>query len=203
MNFSLRFFAILFVVSALYACNDDDDKNPVTKTITIEGTAYPIVEIGTQTWTSANYAGPGGVGYDDASSRPEFGKYYLRAELASIVLPAGWRIPTQEDYKKLAQFYGITVPSQLTDTEKIASLISKTEWNNVTGTNTSGFNAYPAGYIFGESPPIDGDIAEFWTSEGVTLSIQEAGEELNKLRMTLYQSDNSPEFRFNVRFVKE
>ena len=203
MKLVVRLFAILFVVSALHACDDDDDKNPVTKTVTIAGKAYPTVEIGMQTWTSANYAGPGGVGYDDQNSMPEYGKYYLRAELASILLPDGWRIPTQEDYKKLAQFYGITVPTKITDTEKIASLISRTNWNNVTGTNASGFNAYPAGYIFGESQPIDGDIAEFWTSEGVTLSIQEAGEELRKLRMTLYQSDNSPEFRFNVRFVKE
>ncbi len=189
---------------AFSACDQEDDENVVPEPgVIIEGKKYPTVVIGTQSWTSVNYAGPGGVAYDENNSKPEYGRYYSKAELKSFTLPEGWRIPNQEDYAKLAQFYGITLPSHGTDTEKIKSLISKTDWNHVLGTNASGFNAYAAGYIFGSSEPMDGDIAEFWTSEGITFSIQEARAELTSLRAIFYQSDNSPDYKFNVRFVKD
>ena len=204
MNLILRSFAVVLAVFSFTACDREDDESVTPRTtITIHGLEYPTVAIGTQTWTSANYAGPGGIAFDAENSMPEYGKYYSKAELEAIALPEGWRIPTQEDYTKLALFYGITIPSQIADTEKIASLISKTNWNNVAGTNTSGFTAYPAGYIFGSGAPIDGDIAEFWTSEGLTASIQEAGTNLTSLRMIFYQSDDSPDYKFNVRFVKD
>jgi hypothetical protein len=45
--------------------------------------------------------------------------------------------------------------------------------------------------------------AEFWVAGGLTLSIQEAGASLTSLRMVFYQSDNSPELKFNVRFVRD
>ena len=203
MNLIRRILPIVLAAAALSACDEDDDANVAPATVTIEGSKYLTVVIGTQTWTIANYAGPGGVAYDAGNSKPEYGRYYAKTELDAITLPEGWRIPTQADYTKLAQFYGIEIPSHGSDTEDIKSLISKTNWNNVSGTNTSGFNAYPAGYIFGSSSPIDGDIAEFWTSEGVTASIQEAGANLTSLRMIFYQSDNSPDYKFNVRFVKD
>ena len=204
MNPIVRSFAVVLAAFSFTACDrEDDEKISPKPTITIHGSDYPTVAIGTQTWTSTNYAGPGGVAFDAENSKPEYGRYYSKAELEAISLPEGWRIPTREDYTKLAQFYGITIPSQITDTEKIASLISETNWNNASGTNSSGFTAYPAGYIFGSAAPIDGDIAEFWTSEGVTASIQEAGANLTSLRMIFYQSDDSPDYKFNVRFVKD
>ena len=187
------------------AC-DNDDPAPADhsqNTVSIEGVEYATVTIGTQTWTSTNYAGPGGVPFDDENSKPEYGKYYSRIEAESINVPAGWRLPTKQDYEKLAEYSGISFPTTVTQTDKIKSLISKTNWNNVTGTNASGFNAHPGGYIFQSGPAIPGDIAEFWTSEGITLSIQEAGAGLTSLRMTFYQSDNSPDYKFNVRFVKD
>jgi uncharacterized protein (TIGR02145 family) len=193
--------ALLFSIVTLNSCDDESTETPLQQ-VAVDNKLYPFVKIGDQLWTSANYEGAGGVSYDASNTRPEYGKYYLKSELAAIVLPAGWRIPTMEDYSQLAQFYGIPVPSKLSDAEPIKSLISTSNWNNAQGTNTSGFNAYPANYIFRDSNPIEGDIAEFWTVDGETFSIQEAGTDLTSLRITLYQS-NSPEYRFNVRFVKD
>jgi uncharacterized protein (TIGR02145 family) len=202
MRPSIIAFVSLFSIVMLVSCDDEPaDDNPLLQ-VTIEGKQYPVVKIGNQFWTAANYEGPGGVGYDASNTRPEYGKYYLRAELDAIAVPTGWRIPTLEDYARLAQNYGIPVPSKLSDGEAIKALISTTNWNNAKGTNTSGFNAYPANYIFQDSSPIDGDIAEFWTAGGETFSIQEAGENLSSLRVSWYQS-NFPEYRFNVRFVKD
>jgi uncharacterized protein (TIGR02145 family) len=198
---SLSIIAILFFIAA---CNDDNqpEVTPI-ENITISGKEYPTVKIGTQTWTSVNYDGPGGVSYDATNSKPQYGKYYSKLELAAITLPEGWRIPTQEDYTKLAEHHGISLPSHGTHTTAVKTLTSTTYWNHVPGTNTSGFNAYPAGYAFGDMFPDDGDIAEFWTSEGITLSIQEGGADLASLRMVFYDSSNSPDFKFNVRFVKD
>jgi uncharacterized protein (TIGR02145 family) len=198
-TYTLTLAILLAVVFS--ACKEDENIAPVNS-VTIEGTEYPTVEIGTQTWTSVNYAGPGGVSFDAIGSMPEYGKYYSRVELEAIKVPEGWRIPTMDDYKKLAEFYSMPLPTMTMHSDLIKPLISATHWNHVVGTNTSGFNAYPGGYMFGSAPPIDGDIAEFWASGGITLSIQEAGENLSKLRMALYQSDNSPDYKFNVRFVK-
>ncbi|MEJ1240964.1 FISUMP domain-containing protein [Chryseolinea sp. T2] len=198
---SLAFVILLFIS----ACNNDDPA-PVgnaENTVTIEGVEYETITIGMQTWTSSNYAGPGGIAFDDTNSKPEYGKYYSRIEAEAIRVPAGWRLPTKQDYEKLAAFYGITFPTNGTHTESIKALTSKSNWNHVLGTNTSGFNAHPGGYIFQNSKPIPGDIAEFWTSEGITLSIQEAGTGLTNLRIAFYQSDNSPDYKFNVRFIKD
>lgn len=194
--------ALAFIAVLCAACHDDDaDVKPETSVV-IGGKEYPTIRIGSQIWTAINYDGPGGTPYDVENSIPEYGKYYLEEELASITLPQGWRIPSKDDYTKLAEFYNIPVPSNMEATEKLRSLISATKWNNVTGTNASGFNAYPAGYTYGDAAPIGGDISEFWTSDGVTFSIQEAGEDLSSLRVLFYQSNNNPGFRFNVRFVK-
>ena len=198
---SITFFLLLFSIVTLISCDDESTDSSVQQ-VTIEGKPYPFVKIGNQLWTTSNYEGPGGVNYDALNTRPEYGKYYLKTELDAIVVPAGWRIPTLEDYTLLAQFYGIPVPSKLSEGEPIKALISTTNWNNAKGTNTSGFNAYPANYIVNNSNPIEGDIAEFWTADGETFSIQEAGTNLSSLRITLYQS-NYPEYRFNVRFVKD
>ena len=192
---------LLLSIVTLTSCDDESTDSPVQH-VTIEGKQYPFVKIGNQLWTASNYEGPGGVSYDALNTRPEYGKYYLKTELDAIVLPAGWRIPTLEDYTQLAQSYGIPVPSKLSDGEAIKALISTANWNNAKGTNTSGFNAYPANYIFNDSNPIEGDIAEFWTVDGETFSIQEAGTNLSSLRISLYQS-NHPGYRFNVRFVKD
>lgn len=197
ITLGFRLFSLFF----LTACDDESPVSP-SESVTIEGIPYSTIKIGNLTWTTSNYAGPGGVKYDESNSKPEYGKYYSKAELNSITLPAGWRIPTLEDYSALAQFYGITILNNGSNGEAIKALTSTTNWNHVQGTNASGFNAYPAGYIFSTSNPIDGDIAEFWTVEGKSLSIQEVGATITSLRIVFYESNNSPDYRFNVRFVK-
>ncbi len=199
IQLSLSLFAI--ILYSLSSCRDNDSIEPTIEGVLIDGKEYATLKIGSQIWTTTNYEGQGGVSYDKENSRPYYGKYYTNAELATIPIPEGWRIPTQEDYAKLAQFYEIEIPSNGNHTESIKSLMATTHWEHVIGTNTSGFNAYPAGYAFGSISPIEGEIAEFWTSEGTTLSIQE-GADFSTLRILFYQSDNSPDFRFNVRFVK-
>lgn len=191
------------ILSTFAACNDDDGPSATPNSVTIQGKTYKTVTFGDQTWTADNYAGTGGLNFDVNNSKPEYGKYYTKAEVEALVLPEGWRLPTVEDFEKLAEFHGITIPSNGTETEKIRALTSTDNWNNVAGTNTSKMNIYPTGYIFGIGQAIDGDVAEFWMTGGLSLSIQEAGVNLSNLRMVVYDSNNSPDYRFTVRFVKD
>lgn len=197
-------FIILTLSFLLNGCSEDPAVIPGSANkVVINNAEYSTVKIGTQTWTSSNYNGPGGLPFDATNSKPHYGKYYTKAELQQITLPEGWRIPTMNDYIKMAEASNVTVPSHGNDTEDIKSITATSAWKNVNGNNTSGFNAYPAGYIFGNSVPMDGDIAEFWTSEGYSLSIQEAGANMSLYRIVFYDNSNSPDFRYNVRFVKD
>lgn len=203
MRFNSHLVAAVVFVLAVAACDKEEAVIPVVPgdpdVVTIGGTEYATVTIGSLTWTAVNHAGAGGIQYDAANSKPEYGKYYTYEEVKSIVLPQGWRIPTMKDYEALAAGSNVTIPSHLN--VDIKALTSTSNWRNVSGTNASGFNAHPGGYSFNGSLPIDGDIAEFWTNEGNTLSIQEAVN--NTMRIMFYGGSNEPIYRFNVRFVKD
>ena len=123
MRSSIIVSVLLFFIVSLISCDDESTDTPKDQ-VTIEGKPYPYVKIGDQLWTASNYEGPGGVTYDASNTRPEYGKYYLKTELDAIAVPAGWRIPTLEDYSKLAQSYGIPIPSKLSDGEAVKALIS-------------------------------------------------------------------------------
>ncbi len=193
---------ILLSLFVITSCDDDDTTVTPTDVITIDGKEYKTVTIGGLTWTAANHNGEGGLAYDAANSKPEYGKYYTFDEVKAITLPDGWRIPTMDDYKALAAAKDVVIPSSGAHTEGIKTITSVTRWRNVAGNNASGFNAYPAGYSFNNSSPMDGDIAEFWTIEKNTLSIQE-GTNQNTLRIMFYSGNADPAYRFNVRFVKD
>lgn len=196
-------FLSLIVLLTFVACDDDDNISTTPSSVTIEEKQYQTVVFGEQTWTVANFAGAGGLAYDASNAKPEYGKYYTKVEAEAIVLPEGWRLPTVEDFEKLALFHGITIPSYGTETAKIKTLTSTTHWKNINGTNTSKFNIYPTGYMFGTGQALDGDVAEFWMTNGLSLSIQESGLNLSSLRMVVYDSNNSPDYRFTIRFVKD
>jgi uncharacterized protein (TIGR02145 family) len=104
-------------------------------TVTINGAAYPSVKISSQTWTATNYNGTGGVNYNNSNTNiPNNGKLYTLAEANAIVIPDGWRLPTQDDYTTLLA------------SSSALGLMGKTSWTIGGGTNSSGFNALAVGY---------------------------------------------------------
>jgi uncharacterized protein (TIGR02145 family) len=198
-------YLILAAVIAVAASCKKDPKNepapiPAPDLVTIGGKSYKTIHLGGQLWTSENYSGNGGVAYP--AGKAHYGKYYSRAETEVLVLPEGWRIPTMNDYIRLAQSQGITFQNNVASNQaKIANLTSASGWLRVQGTNASGFNAFPAGYIFNNSEPVDGDIAEFWMADGNTVSFQES---VNGFQRIMFYGDSSnPAYKFNIRFVKD
>jgi len=205
--FPLKFFLSVLLTVFLISCDKNDNPKPVptptTGTVTIGGDQYTTVVIGTQTWTKVNYKGTGGFPFDNAGSKPAYGKYYTYAEANAIVPPTGWRLPTLADFIKLGESQGIVFTNFIASKQdKIKNLASVSNWLNINGNNLSGFNAYPAGYMFGNGPAIDGDISEFWTVERYTFSIQEGADKKNH-NIRAYDNSSSDEYRFNVRFVRD
>ncbi|GAB4028160.1 FISUMP domain-containing protein [Spirosoma koreense] len=196
--------ALALLVAGSFSCKPTPDAPqpaPPAKTVRISGKDYPIQTIGNQIWTTANYDGPGGIPYGTGAEKPEYGRYYTLDEAKDIPVPAGWRLPTRQDYTALAETQGVVFTGlRAMGQEAIKKLTSSANWRTIPGTNASGFNALPAGYSYQNSAPVDGDIAEFWTSEGTTISIQEGAT--GKAHNIVFYVSDSAGYRFNVRFVR-
>ena len=208
MNYNLLGRTLLFIALLIIetGCKKESKTQPdplTSETVEIEGNEYPSLVIGDKIWTTKNYAGPGGINYDSIGTRPEYGKYYTFHEIEEIKLPKGWRLPRMQDFMSLAANEGITFSNnRAINQEPIKRLASTRNWRTIPGSNASGFDAQPAGYCFKQQPPLEGDIAEFWTVEGYTFSIQEtAGGKTH--RIVFYSNGSSPEYRFNLRFVRD
>jgi uncharacterized protein (TIGR02145 family) len=145
----LLFLSALLAVLFLNACSKKGSPTPApTKSgrVIINGSPYPTIIIGSQTWTSFDYVG--GTG-SLPTSDPTYGNYYTLAQAMQITLPTGWRIPTRTDYNNLlanftstknaaGDYVGdITTAMALADTAHFHSL--------GTPNNSSGFSAYPGG----------------------------------------------------------
>jgi uncharacterized protein (TIGR02145 family) len=134
---------------------------------------YPTVTIGNLEWTSVNYAGTGGITDTD---KPHYGTFFKHADLKNIALPAGWRIPTREDYLALLKSQGIafdttwntTDGDDLQSKKLLGQLMSATGWLKQDGyaNNKSGFNAVPANIrVVNGNPHGEGTNCVLWTSD--------------------------------------
>ncbi|MDB5154527.1 MAG: hypothetical protein JWR54_3278 [Mucilaginibacter sp.] len=91
MKKTLTLFSCVLILLSACSKKSTPALNPLAS-VTISGKAYGTIIIGSQTWTTQNYDGPGGVANAQESS---VGKFYLSSELSSIELPTGWRIPIE------------------------------------------------------------------------------------------------------------
>jgi uncharacterized protein (TIGR02145 family) len=131
------------------------DKNKIT----INGASYSTVAIGQQEWTTVNYNGPGGIQGKFFVPDDNFNKYYTVDEANKVKLPPGWRVPTKDDFSKLISHFSNAKDkdgNSVADFSAVKSLMSTAGWESddndyKAGTNSSGFNAYPAGFYI-ENP---------------------------------------------------
>jgi len=151
----LIYISLVVIISA-GACskkNETTVKTPAN-TVSIGSVNYNTVVIGTQTWTATNYNGPGAIG-----------GFYTIAQATAINLPAGWRLPTQNDFTNLLKSAGATLGNYYDDANPL-ELMSITGWSVVNGTNSLGFNAMPLGFAVSPGPTYinSGTNAVFWSS---------------------------------------
>lgn len=135
-----------------------------------EGRSYRAVKIGEQVWMAENMKEniPGSVCYDNDSLNCEkYGRLYTW-EAAMKVCPAGWRLPTNDDFFKLRTYaynnngveYGAVG----------YSLKSRNDWKGPEyqlpePIDSYGFNALPAGRVNKTGGFMSlGSATSFWTS---------------------------------------
>lgn len=150
-----KVYLVFITILAFASCSKKNGPAGNSDHITINGANYNILVIGSQTWTTVNYNGEGGVNYNNSSiNEPLNGKLYTIAEAQAVKLPNGWRLPTTADFNKLLVAIGAVDQHQINGNYYVSGdlavkLMSTTEWKGIQGTNQSGFNARPVGAYFG------------------------------------------------------
>jgi uncharacterized protein (TIGR02145 family) len=157
---------------------------------------YEVVKIGSALWMAENlattkYNGGGDIptGHDNAAwaalstdaycwyggsidNKELYGALYnWYAASNANICPTGWHLPTDAEFKNLEMALGMTPEqadgSSWRGTDQGTRMKSESGWaSDGNGTNSSGFNAVPAGYRNYDGGPFEnaGKVAYFWTS---------------------------------------
>ncbi|HEX3385768.1 MAG TPA: FISUMP domain-containing protein [Mucilaginibacter sp.] len=212
-----KILLLVVISSALLSCSKKSTPVPSTSSvndagqpITIMGTAYPVVKIGNQSWTSINYNGPGGL-FNTGNPQQTVldGKLYSSEEAAQIPLPGGWRIPTYNDYLNLLIAHGATKNSDGTYSFGLSvahSLMTENGWSEGGGNKYSKFNALPTGFYHLGAIYGTGNGASFLHSftpgaepdAALTIGPGPDGQPFIYLGLVLIDGD-----RCSIRFVKD
>lgn len=160
-----------FKASSKTSCGSD------TTVTDADGNSYKVVSIGNQCWMASNLLVSAGIpqvkdsatwvsttspawcNYNNTSNSSIGKLYNWYAVQSGKLCPSGWHIPTYADWQVLENFLG---------NEPAGKMKSTAGWDspNTAASNSSGFNALPAGYrVWLDSHFIGlGQTAGFWTS---------------------------------------
>jgi uncharacterized protein (TIGR02145 family) len=122
---------------------------------TRDGTAYPIIQVGSQLWMAANLQFSSGVYYgNNPNYKIPYGRLFTLDQSKTPVPPEGWRVPTTGDWTNLVKAF---TPSGS----------GPTAYQALIAGGGSGFNAQLGGnYDPGASPQFQnlGSRGYYWTS---------------------------------------
>jgi uncharacterized protein (TIGR02145 family) len=179
----LRILAMQFVlINVFSSCQEKSIDNPTIEKISdIDGNSYKTIVIGNQEWMTENLKttklndgnpipiitnrvnwnyliSPALCWYNnDASTyKNEFGALYNWYAVGSNKLcPAGWHVPTLDEWKTLESFLGGS---------NMSGTMLKSAAPRWDGTNSSGFSAVPGGHL--EWSQFEGisSYAEYWSA---------------------------------------
>lgn len=157
--------------------------------------------------------------YNNSTSKTEqrkWGALYNWYTINSQKLaPEGWRIATNEDWKQLENYLIANNYNYdgTTNTNKIAkALATKTDWNNsenpgtignnLTGNNTSSFNALPGGYRSYSGKYASRNNEGFWWSSSESDYVNAYYRGITYKDRALNTREGNKNFGFSVRLVK-
>ncbi len=209
-------------------CVDGDNNN------------YPIIEIGNQIWMAENLKttkyndgtsiplitdncewknlktpGVCWYNYDEASNKASYGALYnWYAADTSELCPTDWHVPTDEEWKTLERFLGMTWESSnksgFRGTDQGSQLKSTTGWQcGGNGSNSSGFSGLPSGARWLDTGKFQGlgTFAGWWSSSeifGDGALIRYLYYYYNSVnRMAEYSSHMGKQNGFSVRCLKD
>lgn len=236
----INLIILLILVFAIFACEKDPTSSKDDETITdIDGNIYTSVIIGEQEWMVENLkvihyrngdlipnvtddsewhdlTAGAYCNYDnDVTNADTYGRLYnwFAVNDNRNIAPVGWHIPSDDEWKTLEMFLGMSgVSANLggyrgTDEGGKLKETGNTHWNipNTGATNESGFTALPAGLreqagIFHHI----GNIACFWTSsEDTSISNYWAYKrQVNYLNSYVQRSSQGKQWSHSVRCVR-
>ncbi|PLX12119.1 MAG: hypothetical protein C0598_06555, partial [Marinilabiliales bacterium] len=175
------FFKILSIVifTGLFqfgTCDFEDveDTTPTqSMTDSRDGKQYKTVQIGSQVWMAENlnyYHLESWYYNNDSISNYDYGRLY-KWGTAKLVCPSGWHLPSDDEWKELEMALGMSQAEAdqtgLRGSDQANQLKSTYGWDQNSGTNSSGFNAFPAGWrhsLGGDKFYMIGTLAYFWSS---------------------------------------
>jgi len=217
--FTRRYLLVLTVsFTMLYGCKNDNPKPTAPQTVRdIDGNTYKTVTIGTNTWMAENlkvthYRNGDPIRISSTSLDTDaycnynndiamgeiYGRLYniLVIKDSRNICPAGWHLPTEADWKDLAAALGgdNAAGGKLKEA-------GTSHWSspNAGATNSSGFNALPAGNN-GSGTFVDlGNATYFWSNAADTYT-----RALNTTNVELLGTNNTYTNQFlSIRCVKD
>lgn len=192
MSNNLKIFSTILVGIFIYTCDKDSTSSKDDQTITdIDGNVYTTVVIGDQEWMAENLKvthyrngdaipnvtdntewanlNTGAYCYydNDENNGDTYGALYnfYAVEDSRYIAPVGWHVPTDEEWKQLEMYLGMSQSevdqTGLRGTDECVKLKSSSGWD---GTNESGFTALPGGYRTSNGYYNIWLSAHFWSS---------------------------------------
>ena len=208
----MRLPFILFGAFLFFAisCDKDDDNNGDSANTfkdSRDGKVYKIVKIGTQTWIAENlaYAPTSGNywAYDNDDANVEIYGYLYDWQTALNVCPAGWHLPSDEEWTELTDYLGDNAGGKLKATGTIEAGTGL--WNdpNTGATNETGFTALPGGYRDRYGYFFSIGYRGYWWSATETSANHAWSRDMNYNRSDVNRHDTSKDLGFSVRCVRD
>jgi uncharacterized protein (TIGR02145 family) len=192
---------ITIPIAAIILTLSAQDQKTGTFTDPRDGRIYKTVSIGTQTWMAENFAFEADSGcwalYDITDFVDRFG-YLYSWECAKKICPAGWHLPSDDEWRTLINYMG---------GDTIAGGKLKEPGNdnwkdpNTGATNSVGFRALGAGYRSYSGTYYDShNTSRWWSSNGD--GYRANFFYINYNSANIKKGDNQVGTGFSVRYVK-
>ena len=219
MKTKQRFFkAVLLCVFTIciISCKKNDDEpiplswNYSTFTDSRDGKIYNYIKIGTQEWMAENLvfniSGSWNAGYTEADAA-KYGRLYTW-DAAKKAVPAGWHLPTDEEWKKLEMTLGMSQSEadkiDSRGTNEGSKLKAQTGWGKeVNGLDQVGFNALPGGIRVNSGSFFASDWEGYWWSSTSDINSRAWMRYLKYDSKKVFRNTSFTEDACSVRCVKD
>ncbi len=177
-----------------------------------DGKTYKTVEIGDQVWMAENLAyktDNGSYVYNDNEANANFYGRLYNWNSAKTACPNGWHLPSDNEWKELETFLGIST-SELDlfgprGVNEGSLLKASKGWGpEGNGNNDSEFSVLPCGFLYHTGLYFDheGTYAYFWSSTEMQFDAG-FGRRLNSSNHGIRRLGSYKSYGFSVRCIKD